>query len=165
MRGVILAAALALGACAATPGGHRDPGAQISSAAMFDARRFADAWHIVAAYGDESRCGPLAETWVPTAPGRFRVTGTTCGPAGARAFVAEARVSGPGRISLQGPGLRAELWVLWIDADYRLAAIGSPDGALGRIIARSPAPRADLLAAAREVLQFNGYDLNGLRGL
>ena len=160
-----LALILALGGCVSGPGGPRDAGAQISSAALFDPGRFADVWHVVAGYGADARCGPLAETWQPTGAGRYRVTGTVCGPNGPRAFLATARVTGPGRITLDGPGRGREIWVLWVDADYRVAVIGTPDGSLGRIVSRSPAPRPDLMTAAREVLAFNGYDVADLHGL
>ncbi|GAB4442584.1 MAG: lipocalin family protein [Rhodocyclaceae bacterium] len=132
----------------------RDAAAPIASNASFDARRFADVWHIAATYGDEARCGPRAETWVPTGPAAFRVTGTVCGPRGARAFAAEARVTGPGRIT-RG---KEELWVLWVDADYRVAVIGTPSGRFARVLSRTPTLRPDLMEAVRRVLAFNGYD-------
>src|SRR5690606_22015739 len=118
-------------------------------------------WHVAATYGDEARCGPLAETWVPTGPAVYRVTGTACGPRGARAFAAEARVTGPGRITRGDE----ELWVLWVDADYRGAVIGTPSGRSGRVLSRTPRVRPDLMEAARRVLQFNGYDPAGLRAI
>lgn len=150
-----------LAACAPAPQevGLRNNEAPISSNASFDALRFADVWHVAATYGDEARCGPLAETWVPTGPASYRVTGTACGPRGARAFVADARVTGPGRITRGAE----ELWVLWVDADYRVAVIGTPSGRFARVLSRTPAVRPDLMEAARRVLQFNGYDPAGLR--
>lgn len=153
-----LATAALLAACTGSPA-LRDSGAQISSNAAFDPARFVDVWHVAATYGAEASCGPLAETWMPTGPGRYRVTGTTCGPRGARAFVADARVTGPGRITRGGE----ELWVLWVDADYRVAVIGTPSGAFARVVSRTPSVRPDLMEAARRVLQFNGYDPAGLR--
>lgn len=151
---------VALAACAPAPreAGLRDAAAPISSNASFDAVRFADVWHVAATYGAEARCGPLAETWVPTAPGRYRVTGTACGPRGARAFLSDARVTGPGRITRGDE----ELWVLWVDADYRIAVIGTPSGRFARVLSRTPTVRPDLMEAARRVLQFNGYDPAGL---
>lgn len=168
MRGLTaLLAALALAACApaAVPEGpgHRDGGTVIASNAMFDPARFADVWHVVAAYGAEAGCGPLTETWLPRGGGRFDVTGTYCGPRGPRSFAAPARVTGPGRILREGPRGSEEIWVLWVDESYRVAAIGTPSGRFGRIIARSPSPRPDLVAAAREVMDFNGYDPAALR--
>jgi len=138
---------------------YRAQGAQISSNALFDPARFADVWHVVGAYGAETSCGPLSETWVLTGPQSYRVTGTRCGPNGARAFAAPAQVTGPGRITRDGE----VLWVMWVDADYRIAVIGTPDGRFGRILSRTPKPRPDLLTAAKEVLDFNGYNPSGLR--
>jgi len=153
----------ALAACAAGPqGGYRDGGRTIASAALFDPAKFADVWHIVAAYGADATCGPLAQTWTPMGEGRFDVTGTACGPRGSRAFAATAVLTGPGRITFDGPRGREELWVLWTDDTYRVAAIGTPDGSLGWIVARRPDVPADLYEAAREVLDFNGYDTDRL---
>jgi apolipoprotein D and lipocalin family protein len=165
MRRLTALVLLALSACAAPPPpapGLRDPGATIASAALFDPARFADVWHIVAAYGAEAGCGPLAETWVLTGAGSYAVTGTACGPDGARAFAGRAAITGPGRILREGLNGSEEIWVLWVDQDYRVAAIGTPDGRFGRILSRSPKVRPDLLAAAREVLDFNGYDTGRL---
>lgn len=156
-----------LAGCAGAPkqSGLRSAGAQISSAAAFDPAQFGDVWHVVANYGAEARCGPLAETWVLTSPDRFRVTGTRCGPNGARAFLSEARMSGPGRITRTVPQGKEELWVLWVDADYRVAVIGTPSGAFARVLSRTPDARSDLMQAARDVLKFNGYDPAGLMPL
>ena len=71
---------------------------------------------------------------------------------------------GPGRLSvrLEGVPVAASLWVLWVDEGYRTAVLGQPDGRAGWILARTPEIPADRLAAAREVLAFNGYDLSRL---
>jgi len=52
--------------------------------------------------------------------------------------------------------------VLWVDQDYRVAVLGTPSGRWAMIVARPGAARADLVAAARDVLAFNGYDLAAL---
>ncbi|MCA0271391.1 MAG: lipocalin family protein [Proteobacteria bacterium] len=154
---LVLAAAV-LSACAPAPQGLRNAGTPISSAAAFDQARFADVWHVVAAYGSEARCGPLTETWVRTGQAGYNVTGTRCGPMGARAFAETATISGPGRIT-RG---EEQLWVLWVDADYRVAVIGTPTGQFARVLSRTPGVREDLMRAARDVLRFNGYDPAGL---
>lgn len=153
-----LAILMLLASCAALAPSLRDPAAPISSQATFDAGRFAAVWHVVAAYGREARCGPLEEAWTSAGPGRYRVTGAGCGPDGARPFATEARITGPGRIARRGPAGPEELWVLWVDADYRVAVIGTPSGRFARVMSRSPGARADLMQAARDVLRFNGYD-------
>jgi apolipoprotein D and lipocalin family protein len=163
----MIVAVLLLSACAAAPpdAGFRTGDGQIASAALFDPSRFGDVWHVVSAFGPDAGCGPLAETWVATGPQSWAVTGTACGPAGSRAFSGAARVTGPGRITRDGLRGTEELWVMWVDADYRVAAIGTPDGSFGRILSRSPDLRADLDAAAREVMDFNGYDVSRLTRL
>lgn len=62
----------------------------------------------------------------------------------------------PGRYHIAG--LPAPLWVLWIDEANRSAALGTPDGRFGMILSKGAIP-ADHLAAARQVLAWNGYDL------
>lgn len=56
------------------------------------------------------------------------------------------------------PQLALPIWVLWIDADNRSMAIGTPDGGLGMILSKDAIPN-DRLMAAREILAWNGYDL------
>ena len=58
----------------------------------------------------------------------------------------------------------ADYWVLWVDDDFRTAVIGTPTGAFGWIMDRPGAASADRTRAAREVLDFSGYDLNRLEG-
>lgn len=159
-----------LAACAAPAGrqGYRDPDATIASAALFDPARFAGDWFVLADFpAGTAACGITRESWRTVAPGRFAVSGTACGPRGAIRFDGHATVTGPGRIDLASPA-RADLegapvWVLWVDADYRVAVLGTPSGRFGTILARHPQARGDLFAAAREVLDFNGYDVARLR--
>jgi apolipoprotein D and lipocalin family protein len=163
MHRLSLLAGLALVACVPdAPAGYRDPGVAISSAGAFVPGRFVGEWDLVAAYGDDAACGPLRETWTVEA-GRYAVRGSRCGPAGPVAFATMAALTGPGRITRFGPAGPEDYWILWIDADYRVAAIGAPDGARGRIITRPGAARPDLISAAKDVLAFNGYDLISLR--
>ena len=58
----------------------------------------------------------------------------------------------------QLPQLAMPIWVLWIDADNRSMAIGTPDGRLGMILSKDAIP-TDRLQAARDILAWNGYDL------
>jgi apolipoprotein D and lipocalin family protein len=161
-----LFAVFALLACATVPDtGLRRAGAPISSSTAFDPARFAGQWWLVAAYGAEAGCGPVGENWVQAGPGRFEVTGQHCGALGRGGFRTEATLVGPGRIRRGSASGDETLWLLWVDADYRVAVIGTPDGRFGRILARSSVPRADLMQAARDVLRFNGYDPAALRPL
>lgn len=158
-----VAACLSVTGCGQPPEQSAAPG--MSSAAAFDPARFADVWHVAATLGSDPVCGPRAETWTVTGAGQYRVTGTICGPSGARAFATEARVIGPGRVERAMPDGTETLWVLWTDADYRIAVIGTPSRQFARILSRTPEVRPDLMQAARDVLRFNGYDPAGLRPL
>ncbi|MBY6119729.1 lipocalin family protein [Mameliella alba] len=64
---------------------------------------------------------------------------------------------GQGRLMLGG----APVWVYWIDADNRTAALGDPDGRRVWIMDRTGTP-GERLRAAREILAWYGYDLERL---
>ncbi len=49
--------------------------------------------------------------------------------------------------------------MLWVDFDYRVAVLGTPSGRWGMILSRQTPPRPDLIKAARDVMDFNGYDM------
>ena len=162
---------LLLAACGAGPeaaGDYRRPDAMIASAALFDPARFAGTWHVVGDFAPPGAapCPVTREEWRPAGPGRFTVSGQRCAAGRGGAFSGAAALIGPGRLDLQGgaalPG-GGPLWVLWVDADYRVAAVGTPSGGYGMILARDRQARGDLAAAAREVLDFNGYRLAALR--
>ena len=167
-----LAVLLALAACTAPPAaGFRDPAAPIASTTRFAPERLAGDWQVVerfAAAGDPAG----------TAPERFAIT--LAGPERLTLShdymhcndfecvdITEAKrahLTGPGRLALElRPGRPAEVWLLWVDADYRVAAAGTPSGRFGWIMARDGAARADLMTAAREILGWYGYDMNKLR--
>lgn len=159
-----LCVALAVAGCAPKPDpvNYRTRPGTIGSAALFDPGRFQGDWHVVAAFGSEAACAGQRESWAADGPGRFVVRAIGCTPQGARTFASRAVLTGPGRISRVGLAGGEEFWVLWVDADYRIAAIGAPSGRFGRIMARENPPRADLLRAAEQILDFNGYDISAL---
>lgn len=79
------------------------------------------------------------------------------------AYRAEALSLNHWRLTPEAGGAALELIVLWIDADFRTAALGSRDGSFAYIIDRAPSGGADRIAAAREILAFNGYDTGALK--
>lgn len=159
MRAVIAAliAALALAACVPEkPAPLRDPKGLISSAALFDPARFAGQWNVVQS-GVPGCSG--AQSWAWDGKAAYQVKGTDC--TGATAQLDDRIVlTGPGGRMIGHAGYGGEpIWVLWVDYDYRIAALGTPSGSWGLILSRQTPARPDLLKAAREVLDFNGYDL------
>lgn len=128
MRGLIAACSVVLlTAClpsnAPTSSGTRDPSAQMSSMAAFDAARFSGRWHEVAGYAPEgASCGIGGLTFTPQKNGDATITEGPCADGAPRSGLAER--SGPGRFLFKG----AEIWVLWVDQSYQTAVIGTVEG-------------------------------------
>lgn len=172
MRALILL--LALAGCAAPDNGglfsvYRDTDAPIASKAVFAPERYLGVWHeiarfpvpfqagcvgVTAEYGlhDDGLLSVLNICRNVDGTERSRITGT-------------AEIVGPGRLKVRFPSVpfvAADYWVLWTDEDYRTAVVGAPNGRSGWILNREPTIRADRFNAARDVLEFNGYDLSRL---
>ncbi len=167
-RGAVLSAILGLSACS-VPAGLRDPGTPISATTRFDLARMEGRWQVRerAAMPDDA-AGGAPESFVfgagDSAAAPVSRAYVTCGSgecAGQR-MDATARMTGPGRFVMPRDGAASVAhWVLWSDADYRVAAIGTPTGEFGWIMTRGQ-PRDDLMTAAREIMDWNGYDLSRL---
>lgn len=133
---------LAMAGCAAAPPTTdlplRNPTARVASQADAALGRLSGDWHVIEGAG--------------LRPGtRLRF--------GAREAVIGGRVmpvtdDGQGRLTLDG----GPVWVYWIDADNRTAALGDPDGRRVWIMDRTGTP-GERLRAAREILAWYGYDL------
>ncbi len=88
------------------------------------------------------------------APGRIT---PTCAPACGTGW--QVSPIGTNRWRLDGPhGETRELWLIWIDDSGRTAAFGEPAGGYAWVLDRSATGGADRIRAAREILEFNGYD-------
>jgi len=148
-----------LAAC--TPGAktgpsYRDLTAPITSVALFDPAQFAGHWEMVAAY-DAENC---AFDVVAATADRIDLAERKCSGAVTHSV---ALITGPGRFTPKGGANKArEHWVMWVDQTYRTAAIGTVDGKFGMILNRNQDIPADKLQAAREILDWNGYDLTRL---
>jgi len=59
-------------------------------------------------------------------------------------------------------GFDVELWVLWMDFDDRTMAIGTPDGRFGLIFDKSATGGADRITAARDIMEWFGYEVSRL---
>lgn len=154
MTRTFLILALVLSGCARTsppgPGTYRSASVPISSIALFEQSRLDGDWTDVAGYPLRSNCRPGAA--VRFADRGTALVGDACHlPPGTAGKLVPA---GPGRFRSGG----VELWVLWVDADYRTLVLGSPSGRFAAILNRGGAIPPDRLTAARRVLDFNGYD-------
>ncbi len=74
---------------------------------------------------------------------------------------------GPGRWVRTGSpdaasGAPARFWILWTDIDRRTLAIGDPKGSFAMIIDRRSSGGDDRIIAAREILDWYGFDVADL---
>lgn len=165
-RLIVPAAVLALSGCAAVAPSYRDTGVPITSIAALDAARYAGRWHEVARYPVpfQARCGPATADYALLADGSLSVVNACPTATGVQRIEGRAVPSGPGRfeVSFRGLPFKGPYWVLWVDEGYRTAVVGVPSGRAGWILNRDPAIPADRLKAAKEILEWNGYDLNRL---
>ncbi len=155
---------LVLAACSAS---YRDTDVQIASKALFDPARYAGTWYEIARFPVpfQKGCTKTTATYTPVNSGGFQVV-NSCRVDGVEKRIEGFAVpDGPGRLKVSFetvPFVKAPYWVLWTDESYETAVVGVPSGRAGWILSRTPKIRADKLAAAREVLDFNGYDLGQL---
>lgn len=163
--GALLLGAFLLAGCQPAPRssepGLRRPGTMIASAVMFDPARFSGDW--VVAQSGRAGCAGTHQSWIWNGQDRFALSGGDCSGTGAlSALSGAAHLTGPGGRMQPDRSFQGEpIWVLWVDQDYRVAVLGTPSGRFLNVLARPQAlGRGDLLTAAREVADFNGYDLN-----
>lgn len=167
-----LALILFLGGCAAEGGFfevYRDTDVPISSKAVFEPQRYLGTWYEVARYPVpfEAGCVGVTATYGMRDDGLLSVLNICRDPRGVETSRIEgtAEIVGPGRLKVRFasvPFVAADYWVLWTDQDYETAVVGAPNGRSGWILNRTPDIRPDRLNAARDILEFNGYDLGRL---
>lgn len=143
----------------------RDTKTPIYSNAVLDPARLQGSWRQVGGFaGTEGGCEGGQVTFGVPQGGRLPVVADLCLDGARQAFRGEAGITGPGRFALAGAeGALAEpWWVLWADHDDRSLVIGTPSGRMGFVLDRGRMP-GDRIAAAREILDWNGYTLSRLR--
>lgn len=148
---------------------YRDTEVPISSKAVFEPERYTGVWHEVARFPVpfEAGCVGVTAEYGLRDDGLLSVL-NICRDADGNEksrIDGTAEIVGPARLKVRFasvPFVAADYWVLWTDEDYRTAVVGAPNGRSGWILNRTPDIRADRLAAARDVLAFNGYDLSRL---
>ena len=171
-RYMVGVAVLVLAACNATApntgDGFRDPGALIGATSRFDEKRFVGEWHVRAAFPGDQDLSKIALVRLSTGNPAFRLVKRTCkvnDTCKDSGEIWRARMLGQGRYALDDPsgGPGRQLWVLWVDEGFRTAVVGTPSGHYGWILDRSTTGGADRIKAARELLDFNGYDVSQLQ--
>ena len=154
-----LVVCLMLAACAGKPVQEpvfRGVGTPIYSIAALRADQISGHWVQVATFapGGQPACGAGS---VDIAAGQARWD--LCLASGEVAGSGPMTATSAGRFDLKG---MPSWWVLWADADGRTLVVGTPDGSIGFVLNRDAAIPADRLRAARDILQFNHYDLRAM---
>jgi len=147
-------AALALAGCMAPPDpAYRDVTQPLSITTRTAPDLWQGTWHLRAASP-----GAAAVSTFRFAPGWIT---PDCAPACGTGW--QASPIGANRWRLEGlKGETRELWLIWIDDSGRTAAFGEPEGRYAWVLDRGATGGADRIQAAREILEFNGYDAGRL---
>ena len=173
IRGFIISALVALGGCTAelpapVPIGpvYRDQSALIGVTSRFDAQKFAGVWYIRAGFDPD--IGRMAFRIIDGPKGTVMRLGVfVCDPAGVCGDFSEdlpLTRQGKGQFRVKMPnGQNRDFWVLWVDEGFRTAVLGNKSGDFGWIVDRSTTGGVDRIKAAREILDFNGYDVRQLK--
>ncbi len=148
---------------------YRDTTVPIASKAVFDPARYLGTWYEVARFPVpfEAGCVGVTATYGMQDDGDISVRNTCRNPDGSvkSTIMGTAKIVGPGRLKVSFPSVpfgASDYWVLWVDEGYRTAVVGAPNGRSGWVLNREKQIPADRLNAAREVLDFNGYDVTRL---
>lgn len=169
---------LFLAGCTAGTSGFRDSSAPFASTTRFDWEAFGGTWFEVGRLGARDPGAPQRR-FVSEGEGeatRYRLVdprtaciddplGAVCNAIGSEHLATNLRRTGvPARFEydLTAPD-PAQTWVLWVDESYRTALLARPDGLFAIILDRSARPAPDRYAAAKEILDFNGYDTLALQ--
>ena len=153
VRLIWLAAALVLVACTPNQGVYRDLSAPIAATTRFEPHRLAGDWWVRSEFSET----PVATRQVTydLLGGSGFAIGPKGGPLTRHDLTEGAR--------WKAAGTHPEIWLLWVDTDYRTAAIGAPDGTIGMILDRASTGGNDRIKAAREILDWFGYDMTKLQ--
>lgn len=158
MRFLIFVWVICLASCAGPSSSNRDTSVAMQSIVAFDPAGSVGEWAVVSAFPEEG-CAPKWLTYSPR-NGQGLMVEALCrqGPQKGSAVV-----SGPGRLTMTLAGKSQEIWVLWVDEGYRSMVLGTPSGRIGWVLNRTADMPADRMRAAREILDWNGYDLSKLQ--
>ena len=175
MRWVFAAAALVgLAACAPQPTVltqtevFRDPSAQIASQTNVGADRMVGRWTVRQSVTPSDRLYGFDITMLEGGSLQRRLPIEVSDGTGAKIadhVMVTYAATGPGRWTpLEMPrGVPDdELWVMWMDINSRTAAIGTPSGTFGFIIDKNATGGGDRIAAARDIMDWFGYDVDRL---
>lgn len=146
----------------------RNTGAQIASQTDVTASRMAGNWVIRQSFANQP--GPKGAMELSELPGGALQWSYGSGNCIGDVCVSVENLvlftpSGPGRWTPENPeiaGFDEDIWVMWMDFDTRTAAIGTPSGEFGWIMDKNLTGGRDRITAARDIMEWFGYDMTRL---
>lgn len=166
----LAALALLVSSCTRPPvpvAQFRNTGVQMWSNAVTDPMALQGRWTQVATFASDGtpECATGGLDLNPVANGLYAAA-RLCVNGVNTVYRGPLAISGPGRLrpmdQAQAP-LNRDWWVLWVDVDIRTLVLGTPDGSFAVILNRDARLPGDRRKAAREILEWNGYDLSHLQ--
>jgi apolipoprotein D and lipocalin family protein len=142
--------------------GYRDPSAPIGVTSRFDADRMAGAWVVRGRMPPDAALGTVSFVALDATPIMETIDASGTEP---RKTVWHGEQRQPGRYEFvtDDGSSRRDVVVIWVDEGHRTAAIGDPAGRFAWVLDRQPAGGTDRIRAARQILEFNGFDLGEMR--
>ena len=149
--------------------------APVRTVPHLDQGRYAGDWFEIARFPNRfqrSCLGDVRASYARRADGRIDVV-NRCRTAGGRTEargVARVDDESGARLKVRFapawlswlPAVWGDYWVIGLAPDYSWAVVGDPDREYLWILARTPHPSAEALAAARAVARDNGFDVDRL---
>ena len=150
---------------------YRDKSVPMQTVSGFDLDRYLGLWYEIARYpfSFENGCAGVTAEYAMKPDGKVRVVnscreGTVDGPL--RVSEGTAELVGDGKLEVGFvsflPFITGYYWVIHLEPDYSVAAVGSPNGKTGWILSRSKTISQAKFDRATAALTANGYDLSDL---
>ena len=152
---LLLGMAVATACSLDEPKGFRDTSVPMGATSRFDSLAFSGDWFLVASF-EPRKAAAVVVTLAPEVQ-HLRVTSNAV-PEIAGLY----REGVPGEL-IPVSGVGETLVVMWVDEEFRTAAIGTPSGNFGAVLNRSPEIPPDRARAAREIFSFYGWNVSQLK--
>ena len=140
----------------------RDPAAPIGVISRFDAEAMSGDWIVRGRMPRDSSLRAVTFITLDTLPTMVATFG--------EGEIVRTRVyrglklqAGHYAFSTDDRGDQRDVVVVWVDEGFRTAAIGDPRGTFAWVLDRAPEGGVDRVAAARQVLEFSGFDLRSMQ--
>lgn len=164
-----LAALLLCSTLAACSGSYRDTSVTMDVVSKLDVQRYTGVWYEYARFPVlfQRGCTDTTAEYQIIDENTVSVYNRCLVDSGTRVkdITGEATIEGIGKLKVsfpQVPFVKSPYWVLWVDDEYEVAVVGTPNGSAGWILSRSTEPSQKHIDKARSALTEAGYDVSKL---